>query len=397
MAPFDYAVVGGGIVGLATGLALRKAFPAARLLFLEKEEAWGEHQTGHNSGVIHSGVYYRPGSLKARLCREGNRAMVDFCRTNGIAYDVCGKVIVATERKEIPLMRTLIERGKANGIEVREISRDELRDLEPNVSGIAALHVPSTGIVNYRHVVAAMVRLLGEGGATLHAGYEVTEIRSTPSGVVVHTPRGEFETKFVINCCGLQSDRVARMAGCEPGLRIVPFRGEYYELVPSRRGLVRNLIYPVPNPDFPFLGVHFTRMIDGSIHAGPNAVLGLKREAYLKSDINLRDTWEVLTYPGFWTLARSNYREGMKEMIRSFSRRAFVKSLQRLVPDIIEEDLHAAPAGVRAQALMPDGRLMDDFVILHGNRSMHVCNAPSPAATASLNIGEEIVAQLPKP
>ena len=397
MTPYDYAVVGGGIVGLATGLALTARYPSARLLILEKETSWGVHQTGHNSGVIHSGVYYKPGSLKAALCREGNRAMVEFCRTHGIPHDVCGKVVVATGEEELPLMRTLLERGKANGIAVREITAAELREIEPHVRGIAGLHVPSTGIVSYLDVVAMMAQLLSARGAELRPSAGVTRVADRPSGIVLETGRGEFETKFLINCGGLQSDRVAKMAGVKPGMKIIPFRGEYYELKPERRSLVKNLVYPVPNPDFPFLGVHFTRMIDGGVHAGPNAVLGLKREAYRKTDFSLRDTVEVLTYPGFWTLARKNYREGMKEMVRSFSKGAFVRSLQRLIPEVTGEDLQPAHAGVRAQALMHDGTLMDDFVILRSTRSLHVCNAPSPAATASLKIGEAIVEKLTEP
>jgi len=392
---YDFAIIGGGIVGLSVGMALSEKFPGKRLLVLEKENVWAGHQTGNNSGVIHSGIYYKPGSLKATLCREGNRAMVEFCAKHGIEHEVCGKVIVATEPEELPLLKNLYERGLANGLRVKEIGRERLKEIEPHVRGIAALEVPSTGIVNYRRVAETFARLVQEQGGDLRLHTKVEKIINNGSGSLLETTDGSFHTKFIINCAGLHSDRVAKMAGFTPGMKIVPFRGEYFELKPEKRYLVKHLIYPVPNPNFPFLGVHFTRMIDGTIHAGPNAVLSLKREGYHKSDVDLKDLFDVLAYPAFWKLARKHFREGAKEIVRSVSKAAFVRSLQRLIPEIQMEDVVPTHAGVRAQALMEDGRLMDDFLILQGDRSLHVCNAPSPAATASIEIGKAIVGRIP--
>jgi L-2-hydroxyglutarate oxidase len=394
MSSYDFAIIGGGIVGLSTGMALTHRFPHARLLVLEKESALAFHQTGHNSGVIHSGIYYKPGSLKATMTLEGNRSMVDFCAKNGIEHEACGKVIVATEREELPLLKNLFERGSANGLKVREIGREELSEIEPHVKGIAALRVPSTGIVHYRKVAEAFARLVQQRGGDLLLNTKVEKITKNGSGSVLETTEGPFHAEFIINCAGLHSDRVAKLAGLNPGMKIVPFRGEYYELKPEKRYLVKHLIYPVPNPNFPFLGVHFTRMIDGSVHAGPNAVLSLKREGYGKSDFDAQDLFEVLTFPAFWKLARRYFREGAKEIVRSVSKAAFVRSLQRLIPEIQESDVFPAHAGVRAQALMDDGKLMDDFLIVPGEKSLHVCNAPSPAATASIEIGKAIVKQI---
>jgi L-2-hydroxyglutarate oxidase len=388
---FDFAVIGGGIVGLATARALRERYPAARLLVLEKEGTWAAHQTGHNSGVLHSGIYYKPGSLKARLARTGGAAMVAYCREKGIAYEVCGKVIVAVEECEIPLLDRLHQRGMDNGIPVERIGPERLRELEPYARGLAALHVPGAGIVDYGEVARTLAYDLAQGGAMMHTGVRVTRLRPETGRVVLETAAGEtLGARFVINCAGLHSDRVARLGGVLPGLRIVPFRGEYYELTPERRALVRNLIYPVPDPAFPFLGVHFTRMIDGTVHAGPNAVLGLKREAYRKTDFDARDAAEVLTYPAFWRLAARHFGAGAEEVWRSLSKAAFVRSLRRLIPEVTARDVVPAHAGVRAQALMQDGTLADDFVLLPGPRAIHVCNAPSPAATASLEIGRLI-------
>jgi L-2-hydroxyglutarate oxidase len=417
----DFAIVGGGIVGLATGLALTQGYPAARLLLLEKEKGWACHQTGRNSGVIHSGIYYKPGSLKATLAREGNRRMVQFCREHGIPHDVCGKVIVATEPAELPLLEALYRRGEENGLCLRRLDPASLREIEPHAAGLAAIHVPSTGIVSYRQVAETMAALLREAGAELRTGCEVQRIRQSDEearkpgkptsgnalpgflasssipdytgqqGVQIDTTGGSFQARVLINCAGLHSDVLARSAGLDPGLRIIPFRGEYYKLKPERRHLVKHLIYPVPNPQFPFLGVHFTRMIDGAVEAGPNAVLSLKREGYTRSAVDLKEAAEILAYPGMRRLAARYWREGPREVLRSFSKAAFVRSLQRLVPEIRAEDLEPAPAGVRAQALRPDGTLVDDFHILtHGN-TIHVLNAPSPAATASIVIGEAIV------
>ncbi|HLK59499.1 MAG TPA: L-2-hydroxyglutarate oxidase [Chthonomonadaceae bacterium] len=391
---YDIAIVGGGIVGLATGLALQRQSPNLRLLLLEKEAEWAVHQTGHNSGVIHSGLYYAPGSLKARFAREGNRAMVAFCREQNIPYEVCGKVVVATEPEELPQLEKLYQRGLANELEVKRLEEEELKEIEPHVRGLAGLLVPSTGIVNYKQVAAAYARLLQAGGADLRLNHRVERVVADSAGVTLEAAGTTFEAKRLINCAGLQSDRVAKRAGAVLPARIVPFRGEYYTLKPEKRALVRNLIYPVPNPDFPFLGVHFTRMIDGEIHAGPNAVLSLKREGYHKTDFRLRDAVDTLTYGGFWRLAARNWREGAQEMWRSFSRAAFTRSLQRLIPEIRSEDLIPSPAGVRAQALLPDGKLADDFLIVAGQNTLHVCNAPSPAATASLEIGRYVAEQV---
>ena len=387
---FDFAVIGGGIVGLSTARALLERHPGARLLLLEKEGGWARHQTGHNSGVIHSGIYYKPGSLKARFCREGALALVAFCRERGIDYEICGKVIIAVEAGEMPLLDNLYERGLKNDLEVVKIGSEELKEIEPHASGLAAINVPSTGIVDFAKVAEAFAALVKEKGGQLRAGTEVKAISETDRAVVMRTNKGTFRARALVNCAGLQSDRVARLCGVDPGTKVVPFRGEYYELRPEKRYLVKNLIYPVPNPDFPFLGVHFTRSIEGVVEAGPNAVLGLAREGYKKTDFNFRDVIEELTYPALWRLARANWRTGIREIHRSFSKKAFVRGLKKLVPEIEERDVVPIPAGVRAQALKDDGALVDDFLIAEGKNSVHVLNAPSPAATASIPIGEEI-------
>lgn len=391
----DFAVIGGGIVGLATAWALLERQPKARVTVLEKENTWAAHQTGHNSGVIHSGIYYKPGSLKARLAREGNRSLVAFCREHGIAHEICGKVIVATTQDQLPLLENLYRRGLENSLEVIRLTREQVRELEPHVSCLAGVRVPSTGIVDYRMVCRKLAGLIEARGGQLQLRAKVLSIRPQNGSQILETSTGPVEASWFINCAGLHSDRVARIGGVDPQAKIVPFRGEYYELRPERRHLVKGLIYPVPNPDFPFLGVHFTRMIDGSVHAGPNAVLSFKREGYHKTDFSPRDFAEVMLFPGFWKLAWRHGREGMKEMARSFSRAKFLKSLQELIPDIREEDLVPSEAGVRAQALKPNGDLVDDFLILEGQRATHVCNAPSPAATASLEIGRAIVERVP--
>lgn len=393
--PYDYIIVGGGIVGLSVASALLDRQPLARIVLVEKERTLAAHQTGRNSGVMHSGIYYKPGSLKATLCREGNRRMQEFCREHGIRFEICGKVIVATSPAELPLLQALYERGLANGLSVRRLTASAVQELEPAVSCLEGVHVASTGIVDYAEVCEHLARSIQARGGEIHRGARVTGLHESISETVVQTTVGEFNGRWSINCAGLQSDRLARLGGAAAGARIVPFRGEYYELAPARRHLVRNLIYPVPNPEFPFLGVHFTRMIDGSIHAGPNAVLSFKREGYHRTSFNLRDTIETMAYPGFWRLAARHGRYGLEEMHRSFSKRAFVRSLQRLIPAICAEDLVPGEAGVRAQALRPDGSLVDDFLIVRGPRSIHVCNAPSPAATASLEIGRNIVQRIP--
>jgi (S)-2-hydroxyglutarate dehydrogenase len=395
MVMYDCAVIGGGIVGLATGMALCQREPGLKLILLEKENDLALHQTGRNSGVIHSGIYYKPGSLKARFAREGSRSMVEFCEKHGLPHEVCGKVIVATDDAELPLLENLYQRGLQHGLPVTKMAAGQVREMEPHVRSIAAIKVSTTGIADYRRVCLKYSELIGAADGLIRTGVRVSRVSRRNSVHAIETNCGSFEARFVINCAGLHSDRVARASGVAPGAKIVPFRGEYYELTPERRHLVKGLIYPVPNPAFPFLGVHFTRMIDGSVHAGPNAVLAFKREGYHKTSFNLFDTLDTLTYSGFWKLARKHAGEGLMEMRRSFSKAAFVRSLQRLIPEVQSDDLVPAHAGVRAQALKPDGGLVDDFLIVSGEKSLHVCNAPSPAATASLEIGRAVAGQVP--
>ena len=387
---FDFVVVGGGIVGLSTARALLGRHPGARLAVVEKEGGWARHQTGHNSGVIHSGIYYKPGSLKARFCIEGARALVEFCQERSIDYEICGKVIVATEPAELRLLDNLHERGLQNGLAVEKLDAGQLKEAEPHASGLAALRVPSTGIVDYARVAGAFAKLVEEEGGQLLTGTTVQGISEGGTVVEVRTNRGTIRARTLVNCAGLHSDRVARLCGVDPGTKIVPFRGEYYKLRSERRYLVKNLIYPVPNPNFPFLGVHFTRSVEGMVEAGPNAVLGLAREGYKKTDFVLKDFVEELTYPALWRLARTNWRTGVGEIHRSLSKKAFVRGLQKLVPEVREGDVVPIAAGVRAQALTKEGKLVDDFLISEGENSIHVLNAPSPAATASIPIGEEI-------
>lgn len=377
-------------------MALGRKYPRARIAVLEKEPGLAHHQTGRNSSVIHSGIYYKPGSFKARFARGGSRSMVEFCRAHGIQHEVCGKVIVATNPAEIPRLEKLFERGVENELPVTKLSADQVREIEPHVRCMAGIRVSSTGCVDYKAVCAKMVELIQQQGGTVLTGTKVLSIRERGPRHWLSTSRGDFEARFLINCAGLHSDRIAKTVGVVPPARIVPFRGEYYELVPEKRHLVRTLIYPVPNPDFPFLGVHFTRMIDGSVHAVPNAVLAFKREGYHKTDFSPRDTWETLTYRGFWKLARKNLGEGWMEMRRSFSKALFMHSLQQLIPEIQPSDVVPTHAGIRAQALLPDGGLVDDFLFVEGRNVVHVCNAPSPAATASLEIAKAIVGRLPE-
>ncbi|AFZ55897.1 FAD dependent oxidoreductase [Anabaena cylindrica PCC 7122] len=393
---YDFAIIGGGIVGLSTAMALGNRYPDARILVVEKESQWAFHQTGNNSGVIHSGIYYKPGSFKAQFCRDGSRSMVEFCQKYDIEHDICGKVIVATEEQELPRLETLYKRGLENGIAVQKITAEEVKEIEPHVSCVGGIRVFSTGIVNYKQVCLKYAELIQKRGGDLRLNTKVLQISPSGKNQVIETNKGNFETRFIINCAGLHSDRIAKLGKANPQAKIVPFRGEYYELTPEKRYLVKTLIYPVPNPDFPFLGVHFTRMIDNSVHAGPNAVLSLKREGYKKTDFDLRDFAEVITYPGFWKLAAKHADEGIQEIIRSFSKAAFVRSLQKLIPEVQAADLVPTHAGVRAQALMSNGSLVDDFLIVQGNNSIHVCNAPSPAATSSLEIGKAIVNQIPQ-
>ena len=385
----DFAVIGGGIVGLSTAMHLGQRFPSAKIAVLEKEPKLAAHQTGNNSGVIHSGLYYKPGSLKAVMAKAGARSMVEFCEQNGIAHDVCGKIVVATQPSELPLLDNLYQRG------LEKITAARAKEIEPHVAAIAALWVPTTGIADYGAVCDAYAKQIEGGGGSIELGTKVEGLVRTTAGHRISTNRGDLEARYLINCAGLYSDRVTRLDGADPTAQIVPFRGEYYELAPHRRDLVKGLIYPVPNPDFPFLGVHFTRMIDGSVHAGPNAVLALKREGYKKTDLDLKELAEILKYKGFHKLAAKNWREGGREMWRSISKKAFVKSLQQLIPEITDDDVIPTHAGVRAQALKPDGGMVDDFLIVSAPAALHVCNAPSPAATASLEIGRDIVSRVP--
>lgn len=395
--PYDVVIVGGGIVGAATALALADLVPGKRLAVLEAEDGLARHQTGHNSGVIHSGLYYKPGSLKARLCVSGREAMYRFAQEHGIPHERCGKVVVATTTDQLGAMEELERRGRENGLTgVRRLGPEELREREPHTSGLAALLVPETGIIDYPAVNRTMIRLVMDRGHDVITGARVTgfgrdgaEGGATPS-FVLETPKGPVRAQHLIGCAGLQSDRLARLTGVNPGLRIVPFRGEYYEIKPARQDLVRHLIYPVPDPRFPFLGVHFTRMIHGGVEAGPNAVLALRREGYSRFSLSLRDLFSFVFYKGFWRMAARHWWTGMGEVWRSFSRRAFVKALRCLVPELTVKDVRRGGAGVRAQALEPTGVLADDFRIVEGERMFHVLNAPSPAATAALSIGQEL-------
>jgi L-2-hydroxyglutarate oxidase len=387
----DAAVAGGGLVGLATAMALGKA--GFKVAVLEAEDRVGVHQSGHNSGVIHSGLYYKPGSLKATLCVEGARALYRFCDEEGIAYQRCGKLVVASAPAELPRLEELERRGRANGLAgVRRLAAEEIAGIEPHAAGIAGLHVPETSIVSYPEVARAYARRVEAGDGQVLTGARVTGVRRDGPGLVVETARGTVACAFLVNCAGLQSDRVARLCGAETGVRIVPFRGEYYDLVPERRSLVRGLIYPVPDPRFPFLGVHLTRRVDGSVEAGPNAVLALKREGYRWRDVSARDMAATASWPGVWRMAARFWRIGAYEVRRSLFKAVFVRDLQTLVPEIGPADVHRAGSGVRAQALDRQGELLDDFRIARSARAIHVLNAPSPGATASISIGERIAA-----
>lgn len=394
MSQQQVAIVGGGIVGLATAWQLGQRYPRLRILLIEKEPDVGAHQTGHNSGVLHSGIYYKPGSLKALNCRTGKQAMQRFCAEHGVPYDICGKVIVAVDESELPALTRIYERGQQNGVACSLIEPAQLRELEPHTRGVRAIHVPEAGIVNYRDVSRKMAELVVARGGRLITSTRVLGLVSEDRQVVVKTTAGEFVADYAICCAGLFSDRVARASGHRPKSQIVPFRGEYYELKPDAHHLCRNLIYPVPDPAFPFLGVHFTRMIEGGVECGPNAVLAMAREGYRKTDVNLRDLTESLAFSGFRRLARRHWRMALSEIWRSWSKAAFVRALQRLVPEIRSEHLVPARAGVRAQAISVDGAMVDDFVILAEDRIIHVLNAPSPAATSSLNIGNLVALKL---
>jgi L-2-hydroxyglutarate oxidase len=390
---YDIIVVGGGIVGLATALRLKTSNPFLKVLLLEKENELAKHQTGNNSGVIHSGLYYKPGSLKAKNCIDGYHMLIDFCKENNVPFELCGKIVVATDEKELPLLENLYVRGQQNGLQdLRKLTSEELKEYEPHVMGVKGIHVPQTGIVDYKKVSEKYGELLRQKDADINLGEQVIEIQTDVSRVVVITQKQSYSAKLVINCAGLYSDKVARMTVKDLNVKIIPFRGEYFKLRKEKEYLVKNLIYPVPDPNFPFLGVHFTRMAKGGVEAGPNAVLAFKREGYKKSDINLAELAETLAWPGFQKVASKYWRTGLGEMYRSFSKSAFTRALQKLIPEIKESDLVEGGAGVRAQACDREGGLVDDFMILEESHVINVCNAPSPAATSSLAIGETVAA-----
>jgi L-2-hydroxyglutarate oxidase len=395
---YDLTIIGGGILGLATALKVLEAHPGTKLLVIEKESQLALHQTGHNSGVIHSGLYYRPGSLKAQGCVAGRKALMAFCDENSVPYEICGKVVVATSEEELPRLDELHRRGVANGLQgVELIGPERLKEIEPHSSGIKALYVPETGIIDYTKVAAGYAVRIRGGGGEIKTGCKVMGIARSGGEMVLQTTDGEYRGRNLINCCGLQSDLVAKMTAGEEDTgaaehRIIPFRGEYYKLAPARHHLVRNLIYPVPDPAFPFLGVHFTRMIkgDGGIEAGPNAVLAYAREGYRHSIVSAGDLWETVSFKGFWAMTAKYWRTGFGELYRSLSKAAFVRALQKLLPEITEQDLVPGGSGVRAQAVSANGALVDDFVIKQSRNAIHVLNAPSPGATASLAIGQSI-------
>jgi L-2-hydroxyglutarate oxidase len=388
----DIAIIGGGIVGLATALALTERFPRCTVAIVEKEAQLARHQTGHNSGVIHAGIYYKPGSYKAKLCVDGVRLMKRFCEVNGVRYENCGKVIVATTDAELPRLQALYERGTANGVDgLAMIEPPQLREIEPHACAVRALHSPHTAIVDYAEVTRAMAANLERSGVRIVTGSRVQTIRRADGLLYLEGTTGVVRARNLVNCGGLYADSVARLMGVAPDVRIIPFRGEYYVLTPQQR-VVRGLIYPVPDPEFPFLGVHFTKRIQGDIEAGPNAVLAFAREGYHMGNVNLAETFGVLTYRGFWAMAAKYWRTGVYEFYRSLSKRAFLRALQRLVPDLQERDMAPGGSGVRAQAVTPDGALVDDFKITEATNAIHVLNAPSPAATASLAIGQHIAA-----
>ncbi|AYC30987.1 L-2-hydroxyglutarate oxidase [Pseudomonas cavernae] len=391
---YDFIIIGGGILGMSTAMQLLRTYPASRMLLLEKESAPARHQTGHNSGVIHAGVYYTPGSLKARFCLAGNAATKAFCEQHGIAYQVPGKLLVATNPLEMQRMQALWERTAANGIQREWLNAGQLREREPNIRGSGAILVPSSGIVNYAEVTAAMAGEFIRAGGEIRYGASVTALHESAQEIRVQSSAGDFACRFLITCAGLHSDRLVRMLGLQPGFSICPFRGEYFQLPAQHDRIVNHLIYPIPDPSMPFLGVHLTRMIDGSVTVGPNAVLALKREGYRKRDISLGDSWAMLTNPGILKVLKANLRPGLGEMKNSLFKRGYLQQVRKYCPSIQLGDLKPYPAGVRAQAVSDDGRLIDDFLFRHSRRSLHVCNAPSPAATSALPIGAHIVDQL---
>jgi L-2-hydroxyglutarate oxidase LhgO len=388
-------VIGGGIVGLATALRVGQTFPNAAVTVLEKENAVGLHQSGHNSGVLHCGLYYKPGSLKARLAVTGIRQMIAFCEEHDIPHEICGKLVIASNQEELPRLRDLLDKGQKNGLRGLEmLGPDEMREIEPHVGGVAAIRVPEEGIVDYAAVCAALVRCIAANGGSVKTQARVTRLEKSGAHWRTTTTAGVYESEYIVNCAGLHCDRVSALAGEKRNLRIVPFRGEYFKLKPERQFLVRNLIYPVPDPKFPFLGVHFTRLIHGGIEAGPNAVLALKREGYRKADFSARDLIDTLTYTGFWRFVQRYPGMCFDELHRSFSKKLFCRSLNNLVPELRPEDLAPGGVGVRAQAIAANGETVQDFSFVKGERALHLLNAPSPGATASLAIGQEIADQL---
>jgi (S)-2-hydroxyglutarate dehydrogenase len=388
----ELLIIGAGIVGLATALEATRRFPGMHVTVVEKENRVAAHQTGHNSGVIHSGLYYKTGSLKARNCVAGAASMKRFCQENGVLYEVCGKLVVATDAEEVPRLTALHQRGNANGVPgLRMLERDQFREIEPFCDGVRALQVPSTGIVDYTAVAQKYAELIQQAGGEIVLGARVVGLRDDGDSAIVETTAGSFDARYVINCAGLYSDAITRMAGVQTNLQIIPFRGEYYEVRPDRRYLIHNLIYPVPDPRFPFLGVHFTRRVNGSVEAGPNALLAFRREGYTGTDPELSEAFEMMRFPGFWKMAKKYWQKGLAEQYRSWIKSAFAKALQRMVPELRESDLAPGGSGVRAQAVDANGNLLDDFYFVHNGRMIHVCNVPSPAATASLEIGREIV------
>jgi L-2-hydroxyglutarate oxidase len=384
---YDIAIIGGGIVGTATALNLQKK-GNFKIVILEAENLLAAHQTGNNSGVIHSGIYYKPGSMKAKNCTLGRELMFQFCEENKIKHERCGKLIVANNKNEIAALNELERRGRENGLKkIKRLSEAELTEYEPYINGIEGLFVGETGIVDYRDVVDVYSKLIKEKDGEIKTNSRFINLTKENDNFILETESGEVKSKFLVNCGGLQSDRIAKLCGVEPGLQIIPFRGEYYKIIREKEYLVKNLVYPVPDPNFPFLGVHFTRMIKGGVEAGPNAVLAFKREGYKHSDFSFPDMIQMITYGGFWKMGAKHYKMGLHEFYRSYSKSAFVRALQKLIPSIQYDDIYRAGAGVRAQALEPDGKLVDDFRIVEAEKMIHVLNAPSPAATASLSIG----------
>ena len=387
----DVVIIGGGIVGLATALKLLEKKSGIKLTLIEKESSLCAHQTGNNSGVIHSGIYYKPGSLKATNCRKGYKMLIDFCNKHEIEYELCGKVIVATDERQLPALENLYNRGNENGLKgLKKINAEELHDIEPYVKGISGIKVPETGIIDYTAVSQKYGEIIEQNGGHIKLGEKVKNINTKNGSIHVETDRGTYETKLVVNCAGLYSDKIAKMTGQNIDVKIIPFRGEYFKIKKDRHHLVKNLIYPVPDPNFPFLGVHFTRMIDGGIEAGPNAVLAFAREGYKKLQISVPELTETLMWPGFQKVAKKYWRTGFGEMYRSFSKGGFTRALQQLIPDIKQSDLEAGGAGIRAQACDKSGGLIDDFLIYENDYAVNVCNAPSPAATSSLSIGDTV-------